>query len=158
MAESTELTYRQHERFEVIVEADVTVCEPYRTQVTFARTTGSPHVLPATATDIGAGGLRLQVNVFLPRLTEVDVRLFDPIPNRIDPDGTKHHDVVFEQRAKVRRIEMSSDTYVLGMSFEDAGEEMAQRFNAALEQISASMQQAAELRLAESTQEPPEVA
>ena len=54
-------------------------------------------------------------------MCEGSLRVFDPMPVGTRPDGQPIFEVAFEQRVKVRRVQMTSHepTYFIGVSFAD---------------------------------------
>ncbi len=71
--------------------------------------------------DISPGGMGFSCGQYLPRMCEGSLRVFDPMPVGNRADGTPILEVAFEQRVKVRRIQMTSHepTYFVGVSFAD---------------------------------------
>ena len=162
MSENIDLSLRQFERFEVVLDAELEICQEHRSQLTFTGRAMSPgpNKLRATISDIGAGGLSMQTQVYLPRMCEATVRLYEPAPTEEGSEGLADRAVVFEQRVRVRRCEMTTQVphFLVGLSFEHQDAEAAEKFKVALEHISTSMQQQARQRLEDTNQEGLDVA
>ncbi len=99
------------------------VAEKYRDQVRFdsKSTAINEYSLRGTSVDISPGGMGFTATLFLPRQCEGLLRVFDPMPIGTRADGTPMLEVAFEQRVKVRRVQMTSHepTYFIGVSFAD---------------------------------------
>ncbi len=123
MAQARGLRIRQHERFEIELPMQFIVCDEHRSQVRFSSvsSTVDDGVLQGTSIDISPGGMAFFCRQFLPRMCEGSLHVFDPAPVGTRGDGTPILQLVFEQRVKIRRVQMTSDepTYVVGVSFGD---------------------------------------
>jgi len=121
MSSQSGLRVRQHHRREIELPVEFVVAQEYREQVRFSSnsTAINDHSLRGTSVDISPGGLGFTSRQFLPRLCEGSLRVFDPMPVGTRADGTPILEVAFEQRVKVRRVQMTSPepTYFIGLSF-----------------------------------------
>ena len=121
MSSDSGLRVRQHHRREIELPVEFVVAEEYRDQVRFSSNSSAinDHSLRGTSVDISPGGLGFTSRQFLPRLCEGSLRVFDPMPVGTRADGTPILEVAFEQRVKVRRVQMTSPepTYFIGLSF-----------------------------------------
>jgi len=121
MSSQSGLRVRQHHRREIELPVEFVVAEEYRDQVRFSSNSSAinDHSLRGTSVDISPGGLGFTSRQFLPRLCEGSLRVFDPMPVGTRADGTSIFEVAFEQRVKVRRVQMTSPepTYFIGLSF-----------------------------------------
>ena len=137
MTQTSGLTVRQHEREALELSAEFVVCEQHREQVRFSAMSGAaePHVTRGIATDISLGGMGLVCGQFGPRMCEGTVRVFDPDPVGEAPDGTPLHEVMFEHRAKIRRVALAGHepSYALGAAFIDPEPDIEQRIAKVLE-------------------------
>ncbi len=97
--------------------------EEHRVQLRFGVQASAinEYSLRGTSVDISPGGMGFTARQFLPRMCEGALRVFDPMPVGTRPDGTPILEVAFEQRVKVRRVQMTSHepTYFIGVSFAD---------------------------------------
>lgn len=121
MSSQSGLRVRQHHRREIELPVEFVVAQEYREQVRFSSnsTAINDHSLRGTSVDISPGGMGFSCSLFLPRLCEGSLRVFDPMPVGTRADGTPILEVAFEQRVKVRRVQMTSPepTYFIGLSF-----------------------------------------
>ena len=115
------LRVRQHHRREIELPVEFVVAEEYRDQLRFSSQSSAinDHSLRGTSVDISPGGMGFTCRQFLPRQCEGSLRVFDPMPVGVRADGTPILEVAFEQRVKVRRVQMTSHepTYFIGVSF-----------------------------------------
>ena len=123
MSSQSGLRVRQHHRREIELPVEFIVAEEYRDQVKFGSKSSAinDHSLRGTSVDISPGGMGFSCSQFLPRQCEGMLRVFDPMPVGTRADGTPMLEVAFEQRVKVRRVQMTSHepTYFIGVSFAD---------------------------------------
>ncbi len=134
MAQTTGLTVRQHERAEFSFEVEFVVAPQFCSQVRFSATSAAQDgkTIRGLAQDISGGGMGMSFGLFLPRMCEGVVRVFDPKPVGTASDGTPIHDVAFEHMVKVRRVYLIDDgpTYSVGVSFVDAEPNLGERVEA----------------------------
>ena len=123
MSSQSGLRVRQHHRREIELPVEFIVAEEYRDQVRFGSksTAINEYSLRGTSVDISPGGMGFTAGQFLPRQCEGLLRVFDPMPIGTRADGMPMLEVAFEQRVKVRRVQMTSHepTYFIGVSFAD---------------------------------------
>ncbi len=123
MSSQSGLRVRQHHRREIELPVEFVVAEEHRDQLRFgARSSAlNDHTVLGTSVDISPGGMGFTSRQFIPRMCEGSLRVFDPMPVGARPDGTPILEVAFEQRVKVRRVQMTSHepTYFIGVSFAD---------------------------------------
>ncbi len=123
MSSQSGLRVRQHHRREIELPVEFIIAPEHRTQVRFGSNSSAmnDHSLRGMSVDISPGGMGLSCQQFLPRMCEGTLRLFDPMPVGARPDGTPILEVAFEQRVKVRRVQMTSHEprYFIGVSFAD---------------------------------------
>ena len=97
------------------------MAKEYREQLRFGSKSSAinDHMLRGTSVDISPGGMGFTCGLFLPRQCEGSLRVFDLTPVGMRADGTPILEVAFEQRVKVRRVQMTSHepTYFIGVSF-----------------------------------------
>jgi len=121
MSSQSGLRVRQHHRREIELPVEFVVAEEYRDQLRFSAKSSAinDHSLRGTSVDISPGGMGFTCRQFLPRQVEGSLRVFDPMPIGTRADGTPILEVAFEQRVKVRRVQMTSHepTYFIGVSF-----------------------------------------
>ena len=123
MSPQSGLRVRQHHRRELELPIEFVVAEEHRVQVRFGANSSAidDHSLRGTSVDISPGGMGFMSTQFVPRMCEGNLRVFDPMPVGTKPDGTPILEVAFEQRVKVRRVQMTSHEpmYFIGVSFAD---------------------------------------
>ena len=123
MSSQSGLRVRQHHRREIELPVEFVVAEEQRSQVRFSPSSSAvdDHTVRGTSVDISPGGMGFTSRQFLPRLCEGALRVFDATPVGTRADGTPILEVAFEQRVKVRRVQMTSHepTYFIGVSFAD---------------------------------------
>ena len=123
MSSQSGLRVRQHHRREIELPVEFVVAEEYRDQLRFSAKSSAinDHSLRGTSVDISPGGMGITCRQFLPRQVEGSLRVFDPMPIGTRADGTPILEVAFEQRVKVRRVQMTSPepSYFIGLSFAD---------------------------------------
>ena len=131
MSHSSGLTVRHYERETIELTVEFIVCDAHREQVRFSpmSTAVQPHVARGQAVDVSTGGMGLICRQFIPRMCEGTVRVFDPGQTGRGSDGSPVHEIVFEQRVKVRRVTLASHepTYALGVAFIDPDPDINQR-------------------------------
>lgn len=123
MSSKSGLRVRQHHRREIELPIEFVVGEAHRPQLRFSTSSSAvdPHSIRGTSVDISPGGMGFTSRQFLPRMCEGLLRVFDPMPVGTRGDGSPILEVAFEQRVKVRRVQMTSHepTYFIGVSFAD---------------------------------------
>ena len=123
MSSQSGLRVRQHHRREIELPVEFIIAPEHRTQVRFGSNSSAmnDHSLRGMSVDISPGGMGFSCQQFLPRMCEGSLRVFDPLPVGARPDGTPILEVAFEQRVKVRRVQMTSHEprYFIGVSFAD---------------------------------------
>ena len=130
MASKIGLSVRQHEREEIQLPVEFTVCNEHREQVRFSSSSfaGRPHVIQGKVTDISRGGLGIACQLFLPRMCEGKVRIFNGIFNGtgtfIQGDTSPASKPILEVRVKVRRVlhQGHDSTYQIGLAFVESPE------------------------------------
>ena len=152
MSQPVELSVRQFERTEVVLDAEFELAPECRGQVRFSgRSSASKGTtaLRVTVSDVGLGGMGVQVPMFLPRMTVGTIRVFDPAPAGVALSGEPVHAVAFECVLRVRRCELTSrvPTYFVGFSFEKAEADLAAKLGALMERVGTSMRRLALERL-----------
>ncbi len=117
------LRVRQHHRREIELPVEFVIADEHRSQVRFSSSSSAPDpsCVRGTSVDISPGGMGFTCRQFLPRMCEGSLRVYDPMPVGTKPDGSPILEVAFEQRVKVRRVQMTSHepTYFIGVSFAD---------------------------------------
>ncbi len=123
MSPKSGLRVRQHHRREIELPVEFVIAEEHRSQVRFSSSSSAPDptCVRGTSVDISPGGMGFTCRQFLPRMCEGALRVYDPMPVGTKPDGSPILEVAFEQRVKVRRVQMTSHepTYFIGVSFAD---------------------------------------
>lgn len=123
MSPKSGLRVRQHHRREIELPVEFVIDTEHRTQIRFSSSSSAidAHSVRGTTVDISPGGVGFSSRQFLPRLCEGTLRVFDPTPVGTRGDGSPILEVAFEQRVKVRRVQMTSHepTYFIGVSFID---------------------------------------
>ena len=123
MSSQSGLRVRQHHRREIELPVEFVIAPEHRSQVRFGTNSSAMdhHSLRGMSVDISPGGMGFTCQQFLPRMVEGSLRVFDPMPVGARPDGTPILEVAFEQRVKVRRVQMTSQEprYFIGVSFAD---------------------------------------
>ena len=89
MASNIGLSVRQHERGKIRLPIEFIVCDEHREQVRFSSSSsaGRPHEIQGMVTDISRGGLGFDSQLYLPRMCEGKVKIFDGATtvSQIDP-------------------------------------------------------------------------
>lgn len=123
MSSQSGLRVRQHHRREIELPIEFVVADHHRDQVKFGAKSSAidGHSLRGTSVDISPGGMGFTCTQYIPRMCEGALRVFDPTPVGTRADGTPILEVAFEQRVKVRRVQMTSHEprYFIGVSFAD---------------------------------------
>jgi hypothetical protein len=131
MSEMSGLTVRQHERQAIELRIEFVVGEAHNRQVRFSTSSSAQAqtIVAGVAEDISPGGMGLSLSYYLPRGCEGTIRIFSPVPAGTGHDGSPIFEVIFEHRAKVRRVYMTSHTpsYWAGISFIDPEPDLAAR-------------------------------
>ncbi len=123
MSPKSGLRVRQHHRREIELPVEFVVDEEHHSQLRFSAQSDAvdAHCVRGTSVDISPGGMGFTCRQFLPRMCAGLLRVFDPMPVGTRGDGSPILEVAFEQRVKVRRVQMTSHepTYFIGVSFAD---------------------------------------
>ena len=123
MAQARGLRTRQHERYKIELPVEFVVCDKHHSQVRFSAVSSAVdnRALRGTSIDISRGGMAFSCCQLIPRMCEGSLCVFDPAPVGTRSDGTPILQLVFKQRVKVRRVQMTSQepTYLVGVSFGD---------------------------------------
>ena len=123
MSAKSGLRVRQHHRREIELPVEFVVDEEHHTQLRFSAQSDAvdAHTVRGTSVDISPGGMGFTCRQFIPRMCVGLIRVFDPTPVGTRGDGSPILEVAFEQRVKVRRVQMTSHepTYFIGVSFAD---------------------------------------
>ena len=123
MSSQSGLRVRQHHRREIELPVEFVIDEGHREQVQFSANSSAidDHSVRGTSVDISPGGMGFTCKQFIPRMCEGNLRVFDPMPVGTQPDGSPILEIAFEQRVKVRRVQMTSHEpeYFIGVSFAD---------------------------------------
>ncbi|GEM_PF-2398381 len=145
MVGQSDLTVRQFERNEVVLEGEFEVAEAHRGQVTFSGRDAAvidARTLRITVSDVGAGGIGFQSPMYLPRQLRGIVRIFDPTRHGEDSDEHAVHCIAFEHLVRIRRCDLTSrlPSYFVGSAFENADERFDESLASLMDRISTSMQ------------------
>lgn len=126
MSKISGLTVRQHEREGLQVPIEFIVCDEHRAQVQFSSSSSAlgQYAVKGMAVDISPGGMGLELRQFVPRMCEGVVRVL--LPSAIEIVGESNNEIVFEHRAKVRRIFLTGrdPVYTVGLAFVNPGPEV----------------------------------
>ena len=118
------LTVRHFERRTIDFPAEFAVCEEHQGQVRFSPTSSAQdrHAIAVRCVDMSPGGVGMQSDIYLPRMCEGVLRVFDPTPVGTREDGTPILNIALEHRVKIRRVYMTGEMpeYFVGTSFIDA--------------------------------------
>ncbi|MFG0331083.1 MAG: hypothetical protein ACF8PN_14425 [Phycisphaerales bacterium] len=143
---------RRFERRELILDAEFEVMGSSREQVEFTNVVDAmvnPRTVRVTMCDIAEGGVGVQGPVFLPRMTEGVVRVFDPADAEILAAAGASPEPAFSHPVRVRRCDMISrgPTYFIGLSFENPAADLASVLDGFIDRVSESLQAVALERL-----------
>ncbi len=121
MSTSRGLRVRQHERWDIKLAAEFVVSVDHSAQVKFSSSASvsGEGVVQGETIDISPGGLAFVSRQFIPLRCEGIVRVFSPAPKRAKGDGKPIPQLLFERKAKVRRIRTidHQPSYKIGLSF-----------------------------------------
>lgn len=120
-----QLVVRQHERVLCKAAAQARVAEASAPQVILARNSiDAGSCITLTAVDCSRGGMGLESPIFIPRATQLHVRLRSGAADTPD----------VEFLARVQRVTMvnRTPTYYVGVAFLESGEDFGKRVEAAL--------------------------
>ncbi len=130
MAPITGLSVRQYKRETVRLPVRFVVAEAHQDQVRFTTSSSAldQRSMFGVATDLSHGGLGLECHLFLPRMSEGTVYIYNPTRHSGDAEQLLTQEHVIEARVKVRRVVLASHEplYSVGMSFVDPPEELNQ--------------------------------
>lgn len=139
MLKTSGLTVRQHEREGIEVPIEFAVCPAHDSQVRFSPSSSaaSAGMVRGQAVDISSGGMGLHCRQFVPRMTEGTLRVFVPVPGKVQADGSPAQEMVFEHKVKVRRVFQlgREQMYSLGVAFVDPDLSIDRRIAALIERI-----------------------
>ena len=137
MSQTSGLSIRRHARERVELPVQFVVDESHRPQVRFSSrsTAVDRHTIRGTATDLSRGGLGIECTLYVPRMCEGTVRIYDPTPVGTGGDGLPIYEIRFQHAVKVRRVSMASHdpTFAIGVAFIDAPPDIEQRVAELLE-------------------------
>lgn len=145
MATNIGLSVRQHERESIRLPVEFIVCDEHREQVRFSSssTAGSPHVIQGTVNDISRGGLGFDCQLYLPRMCEGKVRIFDgaTTASQIEPEPPRQP--ILEARVKIKRVLLQGHdpSYQIGMAFLAPPENIEELIRNVFEASDTSMKQ-----------------
>ena len=121
MSPGSGLTVRQHERDTIQVSVEFVIDTSFGDQVHFSPMSSAvrPHVFQGIATDISPGGIGIESRLYIPRMTEGVVRVYDCNSIEALNDESHTHRVIFEHHVKVRRVVLHNHepVYSLGLAF-----------------------------------------
>ena len=123
MATNIGLSVRQHERGKIRLPIEFIVSDEHREQVRFSSSSSAvrPHEIQGMVTDISRGGLGFDSQLYLPRMCEGKVRIFDGATtvSQIDPVPTPQP--ILETRVKIKRVLLQGQdpSYQIGIAFLD---------------------------------------
>ena len=139
MSPGSGLTVRQHQRDAIEIGVEFVVANEHCEQVRFSPMSSAvqPHIIRGVATDISSGGLGIDSKIFVPRMTEGTVRIYNCTSVEALGDASVINEVIFEHKVKVRRVILLSHdpTYSLGMAFIDPPSDIDQRVDRLMEQV-----------------------
>ncbi len=145
MAERADLTIRQFERNEVVLDGEFEVAPVDRAQVIFSARHAAvidAHTLRITVSDIGAGGIGFQAPMYLPRMLRGTVRILEAAKTMGQHHSHSPRCVAFEHAVRIRRVDLTSriPSYFIGSSFEAADARLDEALAAMMERLSETMQ------------------
>lgn len=123
MATNIGLSVRQHERESIRLPVEFIVCDEHREQVRFSSSSsaGHSHVIQGMVSDISRGGLGFDCQLYLPRMCEGKVRIFDEVTTVSQIEPVPPPQPILEARVKIKRVLLQGHdlTYQIGMAFLD---------------------------------------
>jgi hypothetical protein len=129
MSEYQGLTVRHHDRHTLSLRAELIIVSAQRGHVrlgTKHASASNDHTLRVVVRDASRGGLGVESEVFLPRMTQATVRVY------ADADATR---LLLEREVRVRRTVMATEqpSYALGLQFigEEEGADIIARLSEA---------------------------
>ncbi len=149
MASNIGLSVRQHQREKIRLPIEFIVCDEHREQVRFSSSSsaGRPHVIQGTVSDISRGGLGFDSHLFLPRMCEGKVKIFEVENSVSQIEPAPPRQPILETRVKIKRVLLQGQdpSYPIGIAFLDPPdniEEMIQNvFNASDASVNQSKHQ-----------------
>ena len=121
MATNIGLSVRQHEREKIRLPIEFIVCDEHREQVRFSSSSsaGRPHVIKGMVTDISRGGLGFDSYLFLPRMCEGKVRIFDRATTVSQIEPVPPRQPILETQVKIKRVLLQGQdpSYQIGIAF-----------------------------------------
>lgn len=161
MAGRADLTIRQFERNEVVLEGEFEVAPADRAQVIFSARHAAvidAHTIRMTVSDIGAGGIGFQSPLFLPRMLRGTIRILEPIKTTGQMDTHSPRCVAFEHAVRIRRVDLTSriPSYFIGSSFEAADAQLDEALTAMMDRISETLRSRAAQVLSAGVPDEPE--
>ncbi len=145
MNRGTDLTIRQFERSDVVLDGEFEIAPSHADQVAFSPAAPSAHdsrTIRITISDIGAGGIGFSAPLSLPRMLCGEIRIFTPVPHDEQAvDGRAPRCVAFQHAVRIRRCELTSrvPSFFIGSSFEKPDHRLDAALEALLERIALSM-------------------
>lgn len=139
-----DLTIRQFERNDVVLDGEFEVDVVHQGQVAFSRRNADmidSRTLKVSLSDIGAGGMGFQAPIFLPRMLSGVLRVFDLPESGSAPEARPTRRIAFEHAVRIRRCELTSrvPSYFVGSSFENADDRLEAELDALVDRIASSM-------------------
>lgn len=161
MNRGADLTIRQFERSDVVLDGEFEVAPAHADQVAFSPAMAAakgPRAIRITVSDIGAGGIGFCSPVGLPRMLCGEIRIFAPGAHggaAGDPQAPRC--VAFQHAVRLRRCELTSrvPSFFIGSSFENADERLESALSEMLECIASSMRRVMAARDAAEREEAP---
>lgn len=121
MATNIGLSVRQHEREKIRLPVEFIVCDEHREQVRFSSSSSADrsHVIQGKITDISRGGLGFDCQLYLPRMCEGKVRIFDEATTVSQIEPVSPRLPILEARVKIKRVLLQGHdpSYQIGMAF-----------------------------------------
>lgn len=127
MTTQSELRYRGHERFDVVLPARIRVEASSRASVRLSKAFGGPDAwTDADVHDISRHGLGIASTLFAPRKTTLDIEIFGLAGSGSGP--------ILSASARVQRVVMTDrrPAYLLGVTFESMAPEQLERLESFL--------------------------
>ncbi len=145
MASNIGLSVRQHKRGKIRLPIEFVVCDEHREQVRFSSSSSAvrPHEIQGMVTDISRGGLGFDSRLFLPRMCEGKVRIFDEAIKVSQIDPVPPRQPILETRVKIRRVLLQGrdPTYQIGIAFLDPPDNIEELIQNVFNASDASMSQ-----------------